>query len=248
MAITIQQIQEAAQAVGITVDERQSVQLLRYHQLLTEWNTRFNLTAITGDEAVLTRHFADSLTVLRVILHHRDTESTENKEVYRLLDVGTGAGMPGIPLKIARPDLDVTLMDSTGKKVAFCQAVIDDLKLPGIQAVKERAEEAAHKPAYREQFDVVVARAVAPMPVLAEYLLPFARVGGCCVAMKGGDAAEETEQATRAIRTLGGAPARVEPVTLPGLPDQRALVIIEKLKPTPRQYPRQAGKPRTSPL
>jgi 16S rRNA (guanine527-N7)-methyltransferase len=239
MTITISQIQDVAQAVGVPLNEAQAGQLLRYRDLLIEWNARFNLTAITDDEAILTRHFADSLTALHAF---------KPAAGQTLLDMGAGAGMPGIPLKIAQPDLDVTLMDSTGKKVTFCQVVIDDLKLTGIRAVKERAEEAAHKPAYREQFDVVVARALAPMPVLVEYLLPFVRVGGCCVAMKGSDAASETEQAARGIQTLGGALARIEPVTLPGLTDQRALVVIEKQAPSPHQYPRQAGKPRTSPL
>ena len=239
MAITTQQIRDTAQAVGVTLDESQAAQLLRYRDLLVEWNARFNLTGITDDTSILARHFADSLTTLRAL---------PMKTGSALLDVGSGAGLPGIPLKIARPDLDVTLMDSTGKKVTFCQAAIDDLHLSGIQAVKERAEEAAHKPAYREQFDVVIARAVAPLPILVEYLLPFTRVGGVCIAMKGSDAAEEAAHAARAISTVGGAPARVVPVSLPGLPDQRALVIVEKLKSTPPQYPRQAGKPRTSPL
>jgi 16S rRNA (guanine527-N7)-methyltransferase len=239
MTVTLQQIQAAAQAAGVALDEAQAAQLVRYRDLLVEWNARFNLTAITEDAAILARHFVDSLMALRGF------GATPGQS---LLDMGTGAGLPGIPLKIARPDLDVTLMDSTGKKVAFCQAVIDDLRLSGIRAVKERAEEAAHKPAYREQFDVVVARALAPMPVLVEYLLPFVRVGGVCVAMKGSDATAETEQAARAIQLVGGALLRIEPVTLPGLPDQRALVILHKQHPSPRQYPRQAGKPRISPL
>ncbi len=165
-----------------------------------------------------------------------------------LLDVGSGAGLPGIPLKIARPDLDVTLMDSTGKKAGFCQAVIADLRLTGIRAVKDRAEEAAHKPAYRERFDAVIARALAPMPTLVEYLLPFTREGGCCVAMKGSDVAEEAAQAARAIHILGGELERIETVTLPGLTIPHALVVIRKARPTPPIYPRQGGKPRRAPL
>jgi 16S rRNA (guanine527-N7)-methyltransferase len=239
MTVTLQHIQDAANAAGVPLSQAQAAQLLRYRDLLIEWNARFNLTAITDDESILARHFVDSLTVLRVL---------KAGAGQTLLDVGTGAGLPGIPLKIAQPDLDVTLMDSTGKKVTFCQAVIDDLKLAGIRAVKERAEEAAHRPAYREEFDVVVARALAPLPVLVEYLLPFVRVGGLCIAMKGSDADAEIAQAARAIQKLGGALLRAEPVTLPGLPDQRALVVIEKLSPSPHPYPRQAGKPRTSPL
>jgi 16S rRNA (guanine527-N7)-methyltransferase len=164
------------------------------------------------------------------------------------LDVGSGAGLPGIPLKIARPELVVTLMDSTGKKVTFCETVIEELKLTGIRAVKGRAEEAAHQYEHREQYAVVVARALAPLPTLVEYLLPFARVGGLCIAMKGSDAQDEAGKAAKAIRTLGGELERIEPVVLPGVSDQRALVIIRKARPSPAMYPRQAGKPRSAPL
>jgi 16S rRNA (guanine527-N7)-methyltransferase len=237
MSITIEQIINLARTGGIALNEAQATLLLRYHDLLLEWNERFNLTAITADEAILVRHFMDSLTVLRA-LPARVT----------LLDLGTGAGLPGIPLKIARPALDVTLMDSTGKKIIFCQTVIETLNLEGIRALKGRAEEAAHQPQHREQYGAVVARALAPMPTLAEYMLPFTRVGGVCVAMKGSDAQDEAHQARKAIRILGGELARVEPVTLPGLTDQRVLIVIGKVAATPRQYPRQSGKPRSSPL
>ena len=238
MSITTLQIQDAARAVGVTLDETQATQFVRYRDLLLEWNERFNLTTITDDAAILALHFADSLSLLPALPMNAQT----------LLDVGTGAGMPGIPLKIARPDLRVTLMDSTGKKIAFCQAVIDDLRLSGIRAVHARAEEAAHLRDHREHYAIVVARALAHLPTLVEYLLPFVRVGGLCVAMKGSDAQQEATRAERAIQILGGELAQLQPVTLPGVPDQRALVIIRKSKTSPQLYPRQAGKPRSAPL
>lgn len=240
MTITAQQIQQAAGAIGVPLDEAQADQLVRYRDLLLDWNTRFNLTALTEDQSILLRHFADSLSVLRALPPSSSPSS--------LLDVGTGAGLPGIPLKIARPALDVTLMDSTGKKIAFCEVAIRELGLAGIQAVHARAEEAAHRDEHRERYPFVVARALAPLPTLVEYLLPFTRVDGWCIAMKGGDATAEVEQARNAIAVLGGERARVEPVALPGIPDQRALVVIHKVKPSPRVYPRQAGKPRSAPL
>ena len=213
-------------------------QLQRYRALLLEWNQRFNLTAITDDEGIVLRHFVDSLMVLKVL----------PERPLRLIDVGTGPGFPGIPLKIARADLTVTVMDSVAKKVKFCDEVIRQLGLKAIRAEQGRAEEVAHQPAYREQFDVVTARAVAALPTLVEYLLPFAKVGGLCIAMKGSDAEAEAMQAENAIRALGGRLNRVVPVTLPGLPDKRALIVIDKIAPTPVVYPRQGGMPRSSPL
>jgi 16S rRNA (guanine527-N7)-methyltransferase len=209
-----------------------------YKALLLEWNQRFNLTAITDDTGINLRHFVDSLTVLAAL----------PKTPAKLIDIGTGPGFPGIPLKIARPDLSVTVMDSVAKKVKFCDEVIRQLALRDICAEQGRAEEVAHQLAYREQFDVVTARAVAALPTLVEYLLPFAKVGGICIAMKGSDAEAEAAQAEHAIRTLGGKLNRVLPVTLPGLPDKRALIVIDKVAPTPRVYPRQGGMPRSSPL
>lgn len=233
---------DATQEIGLELSaadlDRISVLLDRYQALLLTWNARFNLTAITDEQGVLIRHFIDSLTVLKVL----------PAGPAALLDVGTGPGFPGIPLKIARPDLTVTVMDSTAKKVRFCEEVIQQLGLSGIRAVHDRAEEMAHQPAFREQFEVVTARAVAALPTLVEYLLPFVKVGGVCVAMKGSDAEHEAAQATRAITLLGGRLRQVEPVQLPGLPDKRALIVIDKIAPTPPLYPRQGGAPRSSPL
>jgi 16S rRNA (guanine527-N7)-methyltransferase len=222
--------------------------LQRYSDLLVEWNQRFNLTAITDNEGIALRHFVDSLTVLTVLSAAPLSEAPLSAKPMRLIDVGTGPGFPGIPLKVARPDLTVTVMDSVAKKVKFCDEVIRQLGLKDIRAEQGRAEEVAHQPAYREQFDVVTARAVAALPTLVEYLLPFAKVGGVCIAMKGSDAEAEAAQAENAIRTLGGKLNRVVPVTLPGLPDKRALIVIDKVAPTPPVYPRQGGMPRSAPL
>lgn len=240
--MTIKEFTDATHKVGIAIPEpellRIAVQLEQYRELLLTWNARFNLTAITDEQDVLIRHFVDSLTVLRVLPNRPLT----------LLDVGTGPGFPGIPLKMARPDLTVTVVDSTSKKVRFCAEVIQQLGLTGIRAIHGRAEEMAHQPQFREQFDVVTARAVAPLPTLVEYLMPFVRPGGLCIAMKGSDAENEAAQAMRAIGVLGGRLSRVEPVQLPGLPDKRALIVIEKVSPTLPLYPRQGGGPRTAPL
>jgi len=239
MSLTIEQIQTAATAVGVMLDETQASQLALYRDLLIEWNERFNLTAITDDASILSRHFADSLSALHPMTPIHGLT---------VIDVGTGAGLPGIPLKIARPDLDVTLLDGTGKKVAFCETVIAELGLSGIRIIKGRAEELAHQKEHRAYYKVVIARALAPLPTLVEYLLPFARMNGICIAMKGSDAHTEVELAARAIKLLGGELDRVESVTLPGAPDQRALVVIRKAKPSASIYPRPAGKPRTDPI
>lgn len=242
--MTENDIREAAQSIGVVLEPHQAGMFKRYRDLLVEWNQRFNLTALTDDASILALHFLDSLTVVPLIasLQHQQPAPLN------VLDVGTGAGFPGLPLKIALPRLRVTLMDSTAKKVHFCNEVIRALGLADISAVHGRAEEAGHQPAHRERYDVVVARAVAPMPTLAEYLLPLTRVGGTCIAMKGSDAQAEAERAAGAIAKLGGGPAKVVPVGLPGRDDKRALIVIDKQRATPKLYPRRGGAPRKSPL
>lgn len=240
--MTEKEIQDAARAIGVTLDAQQAGALLRFRDLLVEANRRFNLTALTDDASILALHFLDSLTAVQVI---RDLKAGAALE---LIDVGTGGGFPGIPLKIALPELRVTLMDSTAKKVQFCAEVIHTLGLRDIRAIQDRAEEAGHRLEHRERYDVVIARAVAPMPTLAEYLLPLARVGGTCIAMKGSGAQVEATRAAGAIAKLGGAIATVTPVSLPGRDERRALIVINKLRPTPQPYPRRGGAPRKSPL
>ncbi len=243
MAVTADRILECANLVGVELTAEQADQMARYAQLLVEANARFNLTAITDDTGIAVQHLADSLSALRACMSGASLGSR-----IRLIDVGSGAGLPGIPLKIAQPSLQVTLVDSTGKKVAFCEEVIRDLQLVGIRALKGRAEELARQPQHREQYDVAVARAVAALPTLMEYLLPFVRLGGVSVAMKGGDAELEVDQARRAITALGGDVARVETFTLPEVHHRRALIVVDKVRPTPGRYPRQAGAPRAKPI
>ena len=231
-----------AQVVSAPLSLEQATALLRFRDILIEWNERFNLTALTDDASILQLHFADSLTLVPVL------QGLQRDVPLSVIDVGTGGGFPGIPLKVALPSLHMTLMDSTAKKLQFCDEVIRTIEIKMIHAVHGRAEEAAHQPAHRERYDVVVARAVAPMPTLAEYLLPFAKIGGHVIAMKGSDAHAEAQEALTAIIILGGELVRIIDVKLPNRDDKRALIVLRKSRPTPKLYPRQAGGPRKNPL
>ncbi len=211
-----------------------------YYQELVEWNSRFNLTAITDFEGVQIRHFLDSLSCLLAL--------PPGNQPLSLIDVGTGAGFPGLPLKIVRPAWRLTLLEATGKKTRFLHHLIERLELSGVTVVNERAEEAGHDPAHRERYDWVLARAVAEMPTLVEYLLPLCQVGGRCLAQKGEKAAAEVGRAEQALNVLGGRLNRLIPVELPGLATMRHLVIVDKIAPTPDKYPRRPGMPAKRPL
>ncbi|MFL5691935.1 MAG: 16S rRNA (guanine(527)-N(7))-methyltransferase RsmG [Ktedonobacteraceae bacterium] len=213
-------------------------QLLQYRQELLDWNTRMNLTAITDPEEVLFKHFLDSLSLLRVY----------DKPRTRLLDIGSGAGFPGLPLKLACPHWSVVLLEATGKKVTFLKHIIDTLQLADIVAVHGRAEELAHKPAYRMKFDVVTARAVASISRLLEYAAPFCRVGGQIILLKKGTLEEELAQGKRAAQALGAVFKADVPVTLPGLADDRRLLIWEQRMPCPPQFPRTGAAMAKKPL
>ena len=210
------------------VTDQQVDQFLRYRQELLDWNTRFNLTAITDPDEVLFKHFLDSLSLLRVY----------DKPQARVLDIGAGAGFPGIPLKILRPQWQVVLLEATGKKVTFLQHVIDTLQLQGIEAVHGRAEDLGHQQQYRASFDLVTARAVASLPTLLEYAAPYCRVGGRIVFPKKGDLAEELAQGKHAASQLGAIFKADRIVILPGLEDGRRLLVWQQIKPCPAQYPR----------
>jgi 16S rRNA (guanine527-N7)-methyltransferase len=203
-------------------------QFLRYRQELLDWNTRFNLTAITDPEEVLIKHFLDSLSLLLLY----------NRAAARLLDIGAGAGFPGLALKIVRPDWQVTLLEATGKKVAFLRHVIEALQLEGVEAVHGRAEELAHNGTFRASFDVVTARAVASLPKLLEYAAPFCRVGGQIILPKKGSLAEEMAHGKRAARQVGAVFKDNVPVTLPGLEDGRRLLVWEQVRNCPARFPR----------
>jgi len=211
---------------------------LRLRQELLDWNTRVNLTAITDPTEVLLKHFLDSLSLLEVY----------GAERARVLDIGAGAGFPGLPLKIARSQWEVVLLEATGKKVNFQRHIIETLGLHAIEAIHGRAEALAHKPAYRASFDLVTARAVASLPVLLEYAAPFCRPGAQILLPKKGELSAELEQGKRAARVLGVAFKADYPVTLPGLNDGRRILVWEQVKPCPAQYPRSGAAMAKKPL
>lgn len=231
--------QKVAQDFSYTLSDQQCEQFAFYYQLLVETNRSLNLTAITEESEVYLKHFYDSLTLLKV-----HSFATTNQ----LIDIGTGAGFPGIPLKILFPDLEVVLLDSLRKRVDFLQTVVEQLALSKIKVIHGRAEDWARKEAYREQFDVAVARAVARLAPLAEYCLPFVRVGGRFIAMKGSRVVEEVDEATYALQVLGRAKLSLTPLTLPEQKGTRHLLVIEKHQHSPRKYPRKAGLPTKQPL
>ena len=229
----------ARSLLGIQLSTSQIAALQQYERELLDWNTRFNLTAIDDPEKVRIKHFLDSLTCL---LAMRDTE------IDRVIDVGTGAGFPGLPLKIACPSIHLTLVESVGKKADFCRHVVKKLNLEGVEVLQERAEVIGQIPSHREQYNWAIARAVAVLPVLAEYLLPLVRIGGGIIAMKGESAPAEAHNADHAIRLLGGHLRKLLPVTLPGVADERYLVVVDKIAATPQAYPRRIGVPAKKPL
>ena len=210
-----------------------------YEQELLEWNEKFNLTAIRDLEGVRTKHFLDSLTC-----------ALEMKTLPPncLIDIGTGAGFPGIPLKLIYPNMQLTLVESVGKKATFCSHIVKVLKLDHVEVLSLRAEEVGQISKHREKYDWAVARAVASLPILLEYLLPLVRVGGAVLAQKGESAHIEAQTAEKASRILGGRLRHIAPVTLPGVVEERFLVTYDKIATSPRQYPRRVGIPTKSPL
>ena len=233
-----QLLADGARELGVDLNAEQLDRLAHYAELLIDWNARFNLTAIVDPRDIVIKHFLDSLSVLRAL----------PRRTRHLVDVGAGAGLPGLPIKIARPDVTVVLVEATRKKCDFLTAAIKELKVYNVFVVNARAEEAGRDPDHRESYDVAVARAVAELPVLAEYLLPLVKVGGVAIAQKSKGVEAEIERADTAILLLGGLNAEVVPVRVPGLPDERNLIVIEKLAATPGEYPRRVGVPAKKPL
>lgn len=232
-------LSEAAFALlGIRLTRKQTDAFTWYAGELISWNERFNLTAITDPQQIEVKHFLDSLTCLLAM----------RPAAGRVVDVGTGAGFPGLPLKIAMPQLQMTLIESTGKKADFCRRVVVALGLEGVEVVHGRAEDLAHEPAHRAQYDWALARAVAQMPVLVEYLLPYVKIGGRAVALKGETGPAEAHSAEAPILRLGGRVEQILPVELPRVPDTRYLVVMRKSAATPDDFPRRAGLPSRRPL
>lgn len=232
-------IQTASDSFHITLSPAQQSAFALYERELLEWNSRFNLTAIRNSDEIYLKHFLDSLSCLPVMTQ---------KSCQRVVDVGTGAGFPGIPLKILLTDMQLTLVEAVGKKTTFCSHLVQVLGLLDVQVIHARAEELGQQLQHRQAYDWAVARALAAMPVLAEYLLPLVRVGGSMLAQKGASAPEETREAEAAIKVLGGKLNTIHPVQLPGIHDERYLVVIDKIASTPSKYPRRPGVPAAQPL
>ena len=231
-----------AKRLGLELNQRQLEQFHTYYQELVDWNKRINLTRITDYEEVQIKHFLDSLTVALVW-----PKLTPGADL-RLIDVGTGAGIPGIPLKIVFPDIKLVLLDSVAKKAAFLHHLNHKLGLDDVEIVVGRAEEVAHEAPYRETFDIVLSRGVAPLATLVELTLPFCTIGGSFIAQKKGAIDQEISQASKAIGLLGGRLREVKRVNLEEFTDERQLVIIDKVSPTPQLYPRRPGVPAKRPF
>ncbi len=227
---------------GICLEQWQLTAFERYYHELIEWNRKFNLTRITSREDVARFHFLDSLSLYL----HRESLGLPSSE--RMVDVGSGAGFPGVPAKIAFPHLGVALVESSSKKAAFLRHIVSTLDLPGVDVLASRAEQVARSPEHRERYDLAAARAVAPIAVLAELLLPFARIGGRAVAFKTEDTLEELEEARAAIESCGGALGEVLPYRIPGAEKTRVLISIVKVASTPSRFPRGPGIPFKRPI
>ena len=225
--------------ININLSEKQTHQFLKYYEMLVDKNKVMNLTSITEFDEVVEKHFLDSLSLAA----HVDL----NKKM-KVLDLGTGAGFPGIPLQIAFPELEMVLMDSLNKRVLFLKDVIDELKLKDISAVHGRAEEMAKKSEYREKFDLCVSRAVSNLSSLSEYCIPFVKLGGQFISYKSGEVDEEVLQAERAVSVLGGKILNVKKFNLAGTDISRSFIFIEKKKETPKSFPRKAGTPSKNPI
>ena len=228
-----------ADEAGIPLMAEQIRQFSVYHEMLLDWNTRMNLTALTAPEDVAVKHIIDSLTAY---------DAARFDGARTLIDVGTGAGLPGIPLAVYAPHLTVTLLDALNKRVRFLTEVTAAMGLQNVRCIHARAEEAARTAEHRAAYDIVVSRAVARLPVLLEYTLPFVRVGGTLLALKGRAYAEEQKEARRAAEVLGGGRITARPVHLPGLDDVRAILTVTKERQTPAAYPRGGGAPARRPL
>jgi 16S rRNA (guanine527-N7)-methyltransferase len=231
--------QEAKTLFNIHLTGRQVTELIKYEKELLEWNQKFNLTAIRDAESIRTKHFLDSFSC---VLAWRVSPPNQ------LIDVGTGAGFPGLPIKILYPNLKLTLVESVGKKAMFCQHIVSVLGLEHVEVIQSRAEDLGQDPQHREKYDWAVARAVANLNVLSEYLIPLVKVGGIMLAQKGESGPAEAQSAEKVMELLGGKLKQLIPLNLPGVADDRYLVVVDKIAATPPKYPRKPGIPAKQPL
>lgn len=230
-------LREKLKKINIEFDDKKIEQFYKYMNLLIEWNEKINLTAITEPDDIILKHFIDSLTISKYI--------NENEKI---ADIGTGAGFPGIPLKIAKPNTQMFLIDSLNKRIKFLEEVIKQNEIASTFAIHARAEEIGHNKEYRGNFDVVTSRAVARLNVLLEYMMPLVKLGGKCICLKGPNIGEELEEAKNAIDILGGKIEKVEEIELPDSDNKRTIIIIKAVKQLPNRYPRKPGTPTVSPL
>lgn len=231
-------LKNACKELDIEINDKQISQFLKYKEILLDWNEKINLTAITEDREIILKHFVDCVSILKFA-------SFENKSV---IDVGTGAGFPGVPIKIMQDSCNLTLLDSLNKRINFLQVLAQEINLENINFVHSRAEQGGKNPNFREKFDFCVARAVANLAVLAEYTLPFVKVGGQLIALKGPNLEEELKASKKAIDVLGGEIFEIKKVDIPFTDISHSLVIIKKIRQTPRQYPRKEGKVSKDPI
>lgn len=232
-------LEQGAEHIGLNLTDKQIDSFNIYYNLLIESNKNINLTSIVTEKEVALKHFIDSLTCLKAMDFKKETA---------LIDVGTGAGFPGLPIKIFRPDLKIVLLDSLEKRVNFLKSVIKELRLTGIEALHGRAEDAAREKNLRERFDFSLSRAVASIPVLAEYCLPFVTLNGFFISQKGPGVDDELKSSANALKILGGSMTNILKLNLPVINDERRIVVIQKTGSTPQQYPRRAGIPAKKPL
>ena len=225
-------MKKSADQLNLSFTETQYNQFVQYKTLLKEWNEKLNLTAITEDEEIISKHFIDSIQAFQF---------AELKEAESMIDVGTGAGFPGLPIKIMKPDLKVTLLDSLNKRLNFLRAVSEELNLENVEFVHSRAEDGARKPEFRDSYDIAISRAVANLTLLTELCLPYVKVGGHFIALKGPAVEQEIRDAEYAVKVLGGKIVKIQEVQIEGTDLKHNLVVIRKTRPTPKSYPRSSA-------